>query len=182
MSHCPSINNYNPEIIIDDTSTTEDIAFKIFASPYDQDKKYNIHSNKPDPELIFQHLIDICLYGLYYIDPNIKIHNLETINNPIIHYLQKHFTMLGFRMIVEEIVLDFENASDILRWEDYYCLILKNDPNKPASEWYIKDYCMHQNEKFKYNILTTPIEDYKAFFINYDKKVGFYLSFKYLDI
>lgn len=167
------------------TSTDPNDCVRIFAEILFGKSERNLGSDlhglfmdlDTEPVDIFCMQIELFLYGFDIITKKkLDIFNLIDSTDDLVYKLKNYFKSTGIIVTVDEV---FENININLYRDrnDYYCQITSKPPEflRFGSDWYVLDYRILVNRKFKFDA-TTKLNKFRAFFINKEKRI-FLLNF-----
>ena len=130
---------------------------------------------------IFCMLVELVLHGLCILsDGKGNIRDLKESTDDIVYVIKSYLKSAGFDMEFHEDYIEEEKINLYRDKDDYYCQIVdKPPPFLCYPGWYVLNYRLINNKKFKFTSIT-PLEKFRAFFISKNKKI-FTVNFKYAN-
>lgn len=134
---------------------------------------------------IFCMLIELVLYGLNVLARNtdanmgtdLTIFDLVESSDRIVDVINCYLKSCGFKININEQITD-DDAVLYRDKDDYYCEIVEKPPSYLCHEgWYVMNYRLINNSKFKFMSIT-PLHKFVAFFISKQNKI-FTIKFGY---
>jgi hypothetical protein len=131
---------------------------------------------------IFCMLLELVLCGVDRLThQTANILDLTDQTDELVYDVKAYFKSIGFNIKIKEQFIELDQINLYRDRDDYYCQITSRPPPFLCHPgWYVLNYRLINNPKFKFD-QTTPIENFKAFFISKSKQVfviGFERAFK----
>ena len=179
----------NPTDLTQDLDYPNDSVIELAKILFNKSKNYlnydlsgAIFDESMDVADVFCMLVELVLYGLNILsDGKTTIFNFEDSLDDIIYTIKSYLKSIGFDMIVVNHESN-ENDNDIFSYRDRDDLFCEIVPKPPIylcyTGWYVLNYRMINNNKFKYSKIT-PLNTFKAFFISNNKQI-FTINFKFV--
>jgi len=129
---------------------------------------------------IFSMLLELVTYGLDIIQHGKKWFEFTNSYHDVFYDLNKYLKSIGFVMDVNEIFDFIDNVNLYRDRTDYYCQIVsKPPPFLCVDSWYLLDYRFITNINCVFDN-NTPLREFKAFFINNEKRI-FTINFDFTN-
>lgn len=125
-----------------------------------------------EPADMFCMILELFLYGFDIISGKKSILNLIDSTDDFVYKMKTYLKSIGIKLTVYEIFDEDVNINLYRDRDDYYCNVTSKPPDflHNTGGWHVLDYRILNNRKFKFDG-TTPLVDFKAFFINRSKRI-----------